>query len=375
MESPNANAKSSLLVRVVDESGKPVEGAHVSTFMSFYAQPNHIAPHESNWRYMPNIISGHDGMARISKSHINCIVAHHAERKLIAIQEIDSEQLKSTDPLTITMHPQCKIHGKLTAKELEALKPNFSWSNQNSNWSYVYLLLNNGRGRPMNCAAGDGNFHFYAPPGNYMLNAYSRDTQHVRKTITVKPGQEELEVEPIDLPPTGLVLLEGKPAPELRDIKAWKNGGPLKISDLKGKVVVLAFSNRWVNDRLHEWMPNLFTICNKYGGQELAIINIRLDRIRAVDSQANLEEMLAEVKKPFWKGRDVPVPIALALSSRVPSQPNVKAKWGCPVLEDYGITGLPTGVLIDRQGRVVGKFDLRSNRDNAVLEKMLKEKP
>jgi hypothetical protein len=52
-------------------------------------------------------------------------------------------------------------------------------------------------------------FHFYLPPGTYKLDAYGTNTQNVWKTITVKPGQTELEVEPIDLPPKGRALLEG----------------------------------------------------------------------------------------------------------------------------------------------------------------------
>jgi glutathione peroxidase-family protein len=60
--------------------------------------------------------------------------------------------------------------------------------------------------------------------------------------------------------------------------------------------------------------------------------------------------------------------------NRVPDKLNAKAKAPCPVLEDYGIRGTPTGVLIDRQGRVVGRFDPRSNRDDAILERVLKER-
>ena len=36
-----------------------------------------------------------------------------------------------------------------------------------------------------------------------------------------------------------IAQLIGKPAPELQKIKGWENGGPVKLSDLCGKVVVL----------------------------------------------------------------------------------------------------------------------------------------
>ena len=350
----------------VPEDGKPVEGAHVCTFASSFARPNYFAPYESAWRYSPNIVSDSDGMARIADQYGRCVVARHVERKLVAVRSISPEQMNGTDVVTLTMQPQCTVSGRLTAKEMEARNRKIAWSN-------VYVYLDNGIARPMSCMSEKADYHFYLPPGTFTLEAYSTDTQHVRKTITVKPGQEKLEVEPIDLPPTGLVLLEGHPAPELRDIAAWKNGGPVKLSDLRGKVVVLAFSSGWNGPR-GSIMPELFPLYDKYHDRGLFIIETRLDFGLATDSEAQLKETLAEVKKPFWKDRDVPIPIALVHMNRVPRQLDVKAKAPCPVLEDYGVNGIPTGVLIDRQGRVVGRFDPRLKLDDAILEKVFKEK-
>ena len=51
------------------------------------------------------------------------------------------------------------------------------------------------------------------------------------------------------------------------------------------------------------------------------------------------------------------------------------AKVHCPVLNDYGIIGIPATVLIDRQGRVVGEIQLRRSKpDEGLLEKVLNEK-
>ncbi len=367
-----ADAEGVLTVRLIDEDGKPVEGAQVATSVSFRSRPNRFAPYESNWTFYSSAVSDGDGMARIADEHMTCVVARHAERKLVAVQDIPLEPTKRPDSVTLTMHPHCKVSGKLTAKELEARGRKLTWTN-------VYLYLENGMGRPMNCMSENADYFFYVPPGSYKLHPYGTDTQHgVQKAITVEPGQQELEVEPIDLPPAGLVLLEGKPAPELRDVVAWKNGGPVKLSDLKGKVVVLAFSAHWMADRPHEWMPNLFTICDKYRDQGLAIVDIRLDMGLGIDSQVKLDEKIAEVESPFWGDRDLPIPIALGLTNRPPflnsaEEKKVNGYLPCAILEDYGVNSFPSGVLIDRKGRVVGEFNLRSDRDNAVLEKMLKE--
>ena len=159
-----------------------------------------------------------------------------------------------------------------------------------------------------------------------------------------------------------------------------KNGKPVKFSDLKGKVVVLTFSGNWVADRPHEWMPNLFTICEKYADQGLAVVDIRLGG-QGIDSQEQLDARLAEVKSPFWDDRDLPASIALVLWRRptflwTEEEKKANEPSRCGILDDYGFGAsirLPLGVLIDRQGRVVGEFDLRSDQDNAVLEGLLKE--
>lgn len=366
------NERQTLTVRIVDAEGKPVEGANVASSAQFRAGYNYLGDNEPAWDYFRNVISDRDGKARLAdQPYIACVVARHVERKLVAIQTISPKQLSSSEIVTITLQPQCKVFGKLAAKQLEARKRTLAWSN-------VSVSLDNVFVHPLSCMSDRADFHFYLPPGTYRLEAYGTDsqnahTQSAQRSITVSPGQAELEVEPIELPPSGVVLLEGALAPELRDVVAWKNGGPARLSDLKGNVVVLALSTPWVADRPKEWMPNLFTICDKYRDRGLAIIDIRINPTTGIDSQAKLDERIAAVKPPFWDDRNLPIPIALALWTKV------NGSSLCAIFQDYGTgidgrIGLPAGVLIDRQGRIAGEFDLRSDRDNAVLEKLLDEK-
>jgi cytochrome oxidase Cu insertion factor (SCO1/SenC/PrrC family) len=264
------------------------------------------------------------------------------------------------------MYPECKVFGKLTAKELEAHNHKMAGSN-------VYVYLENGFARPMNCSSDKADFHFSLPPGTYTLDAYAGETQSVRKSITVKPGQKELEVEPIDLPPVGLVLLEGKPAPELRGIEAWKNGGPVKLSELRGKPVILVFSHRWTDT--FGMMKEMIPVYEKYKERGLCVIEIRVDSLRGDETEAKL----AAVKPPFWKNQDVPIPIALVLETLTQSSTKAEGKNKDPnappsITNDYGISSFPCGVLIDRQGRIVGKYDPRGKPNDALLEKVLNEK-
>lgn len=360
-----------LVVRLVDADGKPIEGARVSTFASFADydnKPKYFMPDESGWSYCPKLVSDRDGMARITDdSEIDRVVARHVGKKLVSVQSISPKQAKG--PVTVTMYPQCKVFGRLTSKELEARHQNFTWSN-------VYLYLNDGHSRPMSCMSKKGEFHFFAPPGTYKLEAYSMETHKAWKTITVKPGQETLEVEPMDMPPTKLTLLEGQPAPELQDIVAWKGGEPLKLADLRGKVVLLEFWNEASIYRMPDFfsrMPDLFSIYDKYRDKGLVVIGIHVDE--KINTVAKLDKKLVGAKKRLWQGRDIPFPVALVLTTKVLDGLDDETKTKCPLVDDlYDILRYPTCVLIDRQGRVVGEFAPGYKDHEAILEKALQEK-
>jgi len=312
-------------------------------------------------------VSDRDGLARITDEYgITVVVARHVGKKLVAIQSVSREQAKG--PLTVTMYPQCKVFGRLTSKELEARHRKFTWSN-------VYLFVNDDEHkRPMSCQSQKGEFHFFVPPGTYMLRAYSAETHAAQKTITVKPGQETLELDPMDMRPTRLTLLKGQPAPEIQDIVAWKNGGPMKLADLRGKVVLLEFWGHWCGPCVGR-MPSVFSVYDKYRDKGLVVIGIHVDAGNGIDTVAKLDEKLVDVKKRLWKDRDLPFPVGLVLRTRTPEGPDGKMKQKCPLVYDiYDVTAFPTGVLIDRQGRVVGEFDASSKSDEPMLEKAIMEK-
>jgi thiol-disulfide isomerase/thioredoxin len=363
---PIDSNQTALVVRLVDMDGKPVEGARVSTFAEFddfSTKSKHFAPDESGWNYFSKVVSDRDGMARVTDGcEIDLVVARHIGKKLVAIQSVNPEEARKT--VTVTMYPQCKVVGRLTSKELEARHRKFTWSN-------VYLFLNDEHKRPMSCQSEKGEFHFYVPPGTYKLEAYSTETHNVWKTITVKPGQETLEVDPMDMRPTRLTLLEGQPAPELQDIVAWKNGGPVKLSDLRGKVVLLEFWGHWCGPCVGG-MPDLFSVYDKYRDKGLVVIGIHVDAGFGVDTVAKLDEKLVDVKKRLWKGRDIPFPVALVLRTNALKG---KTRGKCLLTDDlYDITGYPTAILIDRTGRVVGQFYAGDKTSEATLEKKLSEK-
>jgi thiol-disulfide isomerase/thioredoxin len=114
-------------------------------------------------------------------------------------------------------------------------------------------------------------------------------------------------------------------------------GKPFDISQYKGKVVIVDFWATWCGPCLAE-LPNLKKIYEKYHDRGLEIVGVNLD---------DDGEQLAK----FLKDNDYPW---LILHNSDPKKADDKKKgFSDPNAEFYGITGIPTIILIDRKGKVI----------------------
>jgi len=114
------------------------------------------------------------------------------------------------------------------------------------------------------------------------------------------------------------------PAWELKDL----NGNSVKLSDFKGKVIVLDFWATWCPP-CREEIPNFIALQEKYRKQGLVVIGVSLD------------EGGPAVVTSFVKAHKVNYPIVLG---------------DVDVAEQYDSTGgIPITVVIDRKGNIVSK--------------------
>lgn len=134
--------------------------------------------------------------------------------------------------------------------------------------------------------------------------------------------------------------LVGKPAPELSGNDA--DGKPLKLSDTRGKVVLVVFWATWCPPCV-EGIPYLKQVYQKLEKDGLAIFSVNLDT--GPDRQQAVRRFLVEHGTPW--------PTLLATE---PSDPMGAAAT-------YGVKEIPATVLIDRDGRV-STFDL--SRDDML---------
>jgi hypothetical protein len=105
-------------------------------------------------------------------------------------------------------------------------------------------------------------------------------------------------------PPTELwKQLVGKPAPEFQ-VKGWVTGQPVRLADLRGRHVLLHFSNL----QRESWMASLIPLHEQFSDRGLAIIVVEPDQGATVEG---LRNWLAEEGRRSWGGRELPFAVAL----------------------------------------------------------------
>jgi len=134
------------------------------------------------------------------------------------------------------------------------------------------------------------------------------------------------------------ILAPGKPAPDFEELMADRTT-KMKLSDLKGKVVLLDFWASWCGPCRKE-NPNVVNVYNKYKDKGFTVMNVSLDDNLDRWKQAIIDDGLV------W-----------------PNHVSDLRKWNSQAAQLYGVRGIPFTVLIDQNGNIV-----QTNLRGAALE-------
>jgi thiol-disulfide isomerase/thioredoxin len=349
-----------LVVQVVDEQGSPIAGANVGMGGNYFS--------DTSWLPANPAVSDEKGSAQLDvelrRAGRECVVAQHHKRGLIGFASVNPNDWP--DRIKLVLSPERRVTGQLVSTGLEKRNERL--------FNAELAVLIDGKAAVRHWSIR-GDVALYLPPGKYQLEAHSNasPTHDVVRSLIVPRGKPELAFGEIDLPLTRLKELEGLPAPELQDIVGWMNSKPLKLSDLRGKVVLLDFWGWWCGACVVR-MPELFELHDKYHKDGLVIIGVHIDlEDSSVDTAEEMYEKVAADRKEYWKGREIPYPVAFVRSDseRVPFLAAGAAGTArCALAAEYGVLSYPTHVLIDREGRVLTGYSWLK-----PLEKMLAMKP
>ena len=306
--------------RVVDGAGNPVAEARISEFW-FAEQAAPLEPvrptlSDSGGRFSLEVeLHGRDSvvMAMDSAGMLGGTVIVSATAP--------------GEPIEIELRPMAEVRFRYASEQPD----------RSLNETYATLSIGENKLRIAGGRSRAGDFSMKLPPGRYTIQGSEVRHDNDIREFWLTPGMD------VDLGNIGLKLskftrLIGKPAPTWHITDARGVSKDVQPADFKGKWVVIEFWGYWCGPCTHRGLPGWIDFVDDHAADSDKFIVLAIHDPQATDF-AMLDEKLQPISRRAWHGRSLPFPILLDRSGRT--------------VDEYGVKGWPTAVLIDPEGRVV----------------------
>ena len=307
--------------RVVDEAGKAIAGAKVATFWG--ADDN-----RPMFAYQ-GVSTDADGQFALDVEFYGSdqvLMAVKGDRGGLAVVGRGTAgkpvEIKTGSLVEVTGHFTCTEQGSAPG------------------WTNVYLMIKPGDVRFAQCMSKESKFRLKVPPGSYGFWGYGSSTDYTsdRRDIAIKAGAPTVEIGPIDLKLKPLAKLYGKEPPPLKVTDARGVDKNIKLSDYKGKWVVLEFWGFWCGPCIARGLPNWVDFAEEHADDRDKFVILAIHDPQATDL-AMLDQRLKPVIQEHWHGKPLPLPIVLDTTGET--------------VKNFGISSWPTAVLINPEGKLV----------------------
>jgi len=220
-------------------------------------------------------------------------------------------------------------------------------------WGFYFIMrTREWKGRPAGAVNGDA-IEEALPEGAYRVNVELRDADTDKllgegeRELVVASGEGPLDLPPLELRAPRFQQMAGKPAPEI-EATDLDSGQPVRLADLRGKVIVLDFWGYWCGP-CNLKMPYLAELHREFAGRPLVILAMH---DQSVQSRSEYDRKIAVTRRRLWGGRDLPFRVLLDRPDPEKADDRDPEGTGTTV-KRYGIQGFPTLFVIDRDGTLV----------------------
>ena len=159
------------------------------------------------------------------------LMAMDKERKrggLVLLEKKDAEK-----PVEIALVPLIGVKVRFFCEELKKHPPQ------------VNLFVHSDKAYVFRAGTSDGSFSFRLPPGTYRFWTSAREFESVEKTFTLHADTPEVDLDTLDMHTTAIARHIGKEPPPWHVTDARGIKKDVKLSDFKGKWVLLEFWGHW----------------------------------------------------------------------------------------------------------------------------------